>query len=83
MRTFVFDLEANSLTPDRIHCLCSVDLDTRTMNIQTDAFGMKNILGDADVLIGHNITRFDIPVVERLLEIKVEAKLVDTLGLSW
>ena len=33
--------------------------------------------------IGHNIYRFDIPVVERLLNIKVRARLIDTLALSW
>lgn len=44
---------------------------------------MKKILTEADVLIGHNICRFDIPVVEQLLGIKIKAKLVDTLALSW
>ena len=34
-------------------------------------------------LAGHNIVRFDIPAVEKVLGIKVHANLVDTLGLSW
>ena len=37
----------------------------------------------AETLVGHNIVRYDIPVVEKLLGIKVKAKLVDTLALSW
>ena len=36
-----------------------------------------------DVLIGHNIIRYDIPVLERLLSIKIKAQLIDTLALSW
>jgi hypothetical protein len=44
---------------------------------------MKSLLTKADVLIGHNIIRWDIPNLERVLGIKVKAKLVDTLALSW
>lgn len=31
----------------------------------------------------HNVVRFDVPVFERILGIKIKAKLVDTLPLSW
>jgi hypothetical protein len=44
---------------------------------------MRKILLEADVLIGHNIIRWDIPQLERILGIKIKAKLVDTLSLSW
>lgn len=44
---------------------------------------MRKFFCKSKLLIGHNITRFDIPVVEKLLGIKVEAKIVDTLALSW
>jgi len=44
---------------------------------------MRKFFLDAECLVGHNIIRYDIPVVERLLDIKVEAKLIDTLALSW
>lgn len=49
----------------------------------TDYDSMRKLFTEADVLIGHNITRFDIPVIERLLDIKVKAELIDTLALSW
>jgi hypothetical protein len=48
-----------------------------------DQFMMALLLTQAETLVGHNIIRFDIPVVEKLLGIKVKAKLVDTLALSW
>lgn len=44
---------------------------------------MKELLGTLNKIIGHNIVRYDIPVIERLLSIKIEAELVDTLALSW
>ena len=44
---------------------------------------MEKFFGEADVLVGHNIIRYDIPTVERILGVQVKAKLVDTLMLSW
>lgn len=44
---------------------------------------MRSALEKATVLVGHNIVRFDIPVLEKLLGIKIKARLVDTLALSW
>lgn len=44
---------------------------------------MRKLLKEAKVLIGHNIIRWDIPNLERVLGIKIKAKLVDTLALSW
>ena len=44
---------------------------------------MRNLLTKANVLIGHNIVRYDIPVLERILGIKIKAKLYDTLPMAW
>jgi hypothetical protein len=44
---------------------------------------MKKILTEADILICHNLVRWDLPVYERILGIKIKAKLIDTLALSW
>lgn len=44
---------------------------------------MRSFLTKADVLVGHNIIRWDIPNLERVLGIKIKAKLIDTLALSW
>lgn len=44
---------------------------------------MKKFFENAEVLVGHNITRWDIPHLERVLGIKIKSKLVDTLALSW
>lgn len=44
---------------------------------------MKKFFEVADVVVGHNIIRWDIPNLERILGIKIKSKLIDTLALSW
>ncbi len=77
----VFDIECNGLNPDKIHCV-SMRVNGKTYST-TDYDRMRAFFEKADVLIGHNIVRFDIPIVERILGIKVKARLVETLAGSW
>lgn len=45
---------------------------------------MRKVLTRDDVIfVIHNGIRFDIPVLEKLLNIKIKAKIVDSLALSW
>lgn len=82
MKLAVFDIEADGLTPTKIHCL-SVKVNGKKILSTSDYDKMRRFFNNADVLIGHNITRYDIPAVEKLLGVSVKAKLVDTLALSW
>jgi hypothetical protein len=77
----IFDVEGDSLYPTKFHVL-SYSLDNKVCSI-TNHDEMKEWLLAQKVLIGHNIIRWDIPQLERVLDIKIEAKLIDTLGLSW
>lgn len=78
----VFDLEADGLNPTKIHVLSANVLGTITSS--DDYKRLSKLMTKTNVrFIGHNITRFDRPVIQRLLGIKVRAKLVDTLALSW
>lgn len=77
----VFDIEGDGLTPTKIHCL--VKNDKNGLKSTTDYERMRSFFLNTKVLVGHNITLWDIPQVERLLGIKITAKLVDTLALSW
>lgn len=82
MRIAVFDVEANGLVPTKLWCLTQNKL--RGENVTyTNYDDMRKFLLSADVLVGHNITRWDIPHLERLLSITITAKIVDTLALSW
>jgi DNA polymerase I-like protein with 3'-5' exonuclease and polymerase domains len=74
-------LEGDGLTPTKIHCVTFHT--TKGIYSTTDYDEMRRLFQGADRLVGHNIIRFDIPVVERILGIKVKAQLVDTLALSW
>tara|TARA_R110000772_G_scaffold129472_2_gene237626 strand:+ start:37895 stop:39772 length:1878 start_codon:yes stop_codon:yes gene_type:complete len=77
----VWDLECDGFNPTKIHC---ISVQTPAGLKSTANYGnMRKFFNNADVLIGHNIARFDVPIVERLLGIKVKARIVDTLALSW
>lgn len=79
---FVFDIEADGLSPTKIHCL-SVKSDKGLRSTSRYA-NMEVFFSDpSKVLIGHNIQRYDIPAVEKILGVEVKCKLVDTLALSW
>ena len=84
MTEYVFDIEADNLLDDatKIHVLSYAAPDGAVVSL-TDYDKMRSFFLGADRLIGHNIVRYDIPLVEKLLGIKVKADLVDTLVLSW
>ena len=56
---------------------------TKKVKTLTSYKDIKEFILNADCLIGHNITLYDVPTIERLIGIKVRARLVDTLALSW
>ena len=83
----VFDIETdgllNSIT--KIHCLSystkenGVVIERGTLIELED---IKNFIESSECLIGHNIIRYDIPVL-RKFNINCNALLIDTLALSW
>lgn len=86
----VFDIETDGLLEEvtKIHCLCyqklhkSEVIETGTI---TEPNEIKNFIESQECLAGHNIINYDIPVLEKLLNISLpkETKIIDTLGLSW
>lgn len=44
---------------------------------------MKQFLQKEKVLIGHNIQRYDLPTLRRILGIHISSRFIDTLSLSW
>lgn len=78
---WVFDIEGDSLTPKKIWTLAAAGPDGKFQSSNYEE--MKEFLLKAEWLVGHNIILFDIPVLERILNIKIKAKLIDTLALSW
>ena len=78
----VFDIETDGLDPTLIHVL-SWSNDFGEVKSTHDYDEMRYVLLNSPTLIGHNIIRYDVPAVEKILGIKVTARLIDTLGISW
>jgi DNA polymerase I len=94
MSRLVFDVETNGFLQNasRLWCIATYDLDTHESNLYYDRAPSSSnnlILGldalnKADVLIGHNICGFDIPVLLKLCPklFSPEGKLIDTMLLN-
>ena len=78
----IFDIETDGLDPSKIHCM-SWTTDGKSVSTTHDYKLMSQILLRQKGLIGHNIVRYDVPVLERILGIKIKARLFDTLPMSW
>lgn len=78
----VFDIETDGLDPTLIHVL-SWSNDLGEVRSTHDYDEMRHVLLNSEALCGHNIVRYDVPAVEKILGIKVTARLIDTLGISW
>ena len=80
----VFDVEANGLLDKatKIHCL-SYTTDGKDYKTIFDYSDMCDLILSQHGLVGHNIIRYDVPLIEKILGIKIKARLFDTLPMSW
>jgi DNA polymerase I-like protein with 3'-5' exonuclease and polymerase domains len=80
----VFDVEADNLLDDatKIHCL-SYTSDGENYKTLFNYDEMRELVLSQRGLIGHNIIRYDIPLLEKILDIKIKAQRFDTLPMSW
>ena len=88
----VFDIEGNGLAEltiekeapvieaTRVWCMCAMDVDTGKMYtfLEHEMEAGVDLLRSADVIIGHNIIQYDIPLLERLYGI-INTRAYDTL----
>jgi uncharacterized protein YprB with RNaseH-like and TPR domain len=91
--TLIFDLETDGLLNEttRIHSLVIYDTEKEKLYSFADRDGNTlseieegmAMLEDADEISGHNIVKFDIPVIQKLYPMfKPKGKLFDTLLMS-
>ena len=89
--SLVFDLETDGFLKDvsTVHCLAIHDLDTEKTITYNDTGSQEPVvrgiqrLQDADLVIGHNIIGYDLPVIRKLYGwFKSPGITVDTLLLS-
>lgn len=81
----VIDIEADDLRATKIWCCCCYDPETDSFkNFHEDTKEeCKAYLEDQDLVVGHNIIEFDLPVLRRLWDVKVSVKHVyDTVVMS-
>lgn len=82
--TYIFDIETDGVNCTKIHCLAKRKEDGTDDGVYTDYDDMREFLQQEGLtLVGHNIVRYDIPVLERILGISIRAVLIDTLPISW
>lgn len=80
---WVMDTEGDGLDATKLHCLAAADPKVGKVFVTSKYDDMRKFLSSAKVIIAHNCIRWDIPTLERILGIKIKAKLIDTLALSW
>ena len=87
----IFDLESDGLLNDvtRIHCLVIYDTETDQTLVYNDEGNQEAIvrgvqlLQEAEVICGHNVIGYDIPVLQKIYPwFESSALVVDTLLLS-
>lgn len=84
LQEIVGDIETDGFNPSKIWCACATNVDTGAEYSLTKYGKMVEFFTDeSKVFIFHNGLSYDKPVLERILGIKIKAKMIDTLGLSW
>lgn len=79
----IFDIETNGLLDEATKIYCMSYCKGDKIETTTDYSDMLHLLTTSDLVIGHNICRFDIPVLEKLLGFTYRGIKIDTLSLSW
>ena len=77
---YVFDVETDGLLFDctKVHCIVLKDIDKNEILTPTVDQALE-LLSNAELIIGHNIVKFDIPVLKKLYGFKTKAKVFDTI----
>ena len=83
----VFDIETNGLNPSVIWCIAAKIVGRWDEPTTFEPGNIKDFIpwlqeNQVEVLIGHNIINFDIPVIERLLNFTWWGDIEDTLVMS-
>ncbi len=80
MKRYIFDIETDGLLADvtKVHCIILYDLDTKKVIHDSNKNALKK-LTNADLIIGHNVIKFDVPVLEKIYNFKPHGKVFDTI----
>jgi DNA polymerase I len=86
VKVCVFDIEANSLTPDVVWCIVAKDLSDGQVTVFDSEHKFEEFqayIQQFDRVVGHNVIEYDLPALEFVGGVRVDRRLVlDTLVLS-
>lgn len=86
MRTVVFDIETDGLTPTKVHVICCEDIKTgeKFDFVQEECYTkFPKFCNEVAYFIGHNIVSFDLVVCKKLLGTTITLnQAIDTLIMS-
>ena len=79
MKYTIFDIETNGLYQDvtKLHCLSYQIFEDGILlskNTLVDTELIKNFVEQQECIVGHNIIRYDLPVLEKLVGVKYSKK---------
>lgn len=88
MKFTIFDIETDNLLDKVtiIHCLSAAIYEDNKLIEEVVITDYKDIIDFLDaqtVIVGHNIVRYDLPVLKKLLDYTYPGTCIDTLALSW
>jgi DNA polymerase I-like protein with 3'-5' exonuclease and polymerase domains len=83
MKRLAIDIETDGLDATEIWCAVTKDIDSGEVKVWKAANGLRQYIEDQDLLIGHNIISFDLPVLKKLWNLNTDSNpLKDTLIMS-
>lgn len=84
MKRVVGDIETDGIKATKIHCFCYYDIDTKESVSLISYEDIVEFFKTPDLtIIWHNGIRYDKVQLQNVLGIKIEARMIDTLALSW
>ena len=77
---YIFDIETDGFLQNctKVHCIVLKDIDSGEILTLDNESAIKK-LEEADLIVGHNIIKFDIPVLQKLYNFDFRQKIFDTL----
>lgn len=83
MARFILDIETNGLLDEvsTIHCIVLKDIDSGERHVTRDFMDVIELVSHADMLVGHNLIGYDLPVLKKLRgwEPSPNTVIIDTL----
>jgi len=83
MKRIAIDIETDGLDATEIWCAVTKDIDSGEVKVWKAVNGLRQYISSEDLLIGHNIISFDLPVLKKLWSLNTDSNpLKDTLIMS-